>query len=540
MPPIERTPGAGPRQSPSGRALIEALKRPECYPHPVDRIELIETHLSWVLLTGDFAYKVKKPLDLGFADFGTLERRRHFCEEELRLNRRHAPAIYLEVVAIRDTPAGPVLHGNGAVTEHAVKMRQFPQEALASRQLEAGTLSHDDVRSLAKRVATFHAAAAVAEAPTPYGEPDTVLRAALENVDQMIGMGLPHEHQPKLHELRLWSQRHFAGLREAALARKVGGFVRECHGDLHLDNVVLLGGELTPFDGIEFNDALRWIDIASDVAFAVMDLATRGRPDLAWEFLDAYLEQTGDYAGLEMLRFYMVYRALVRAKVAMLRDPAESRALVHYLDLVQACARPGTAAVFIMHGLSGSGKTTVAGALARAIGAICIRSDVERKRLAGRLPLERTRSSVGAGLYAEDSTRATYEKLRSLAAQIVRNGFPVIVDAAFLRRWQRELLRRAAEEARVPFTIVSLKTDIRIQRERMGARLRGGSDASEANNAVLDHQLADQEPLSASELLGTLTIDGNKPPTGPSRQAVIRDLTARSGLAPDSILVPRG
>jgi aminoglycoside phosphotransferase family enzyme len=290
-------------------ARIDALMRPECYPHPVERIRLIETHLSWVLLTGEHAYKVKKPVDLGFADFSTLERRRHFCEEELRLNRRYAPSIYLDVVGIRETPRGPALRGDGPVIEYAVKMRQFPQDALASRMLEAGALSRDHVRSLAERIAAYHARAAVAGTVTrhgePPGEPDAVLGAALENIDQLTGMGLPHERQLKLHELRLWTQRHFAGLREAALARKVGGFVRECHGDLHLDNVALLDGTLTPFDGIEFNDKLRWIDVASDVAFAVMDLAAHGRPDLAWEFLDAYLEQTGDYAGLEMLRFYI-------------------------------------------------------------------------------------------------------------------------------------------------------------------------------------------------------------------------------------------
>ncbi len=537
MPPVDLPVERAALEHPfRGPALIEALRRPECYPHPVDRIEVIETHLSWVLLTGSHAYKVKKPLDLGFADFSTLERRQRFCEEEVRLNRRYAPSIYLGVAEIRGTPAGPALHGDGPVIEYAVRMRQFAQEALASRMLAAGALSRDHVRSLAERVAAFHARAAVAGPVTPRGEPpgepDAVLAVALGNIDQMIGMSLPHEHLPKLHELRLWTQRHFAGLREAALARKVGGFIRECHGDLHLDNVVLLGAELAPFDGIEFNDALRWIDVASDAAFAVMDLAARGRSDLAWEFLDAWLEHTGDYAGLEMLRFYAVYRALVRAKVAMLRDPAGSDALARYLGLAQACAKPGLPAVLIMHGLSGSGKTTVAGALGRALGAIRIRSDVERKRLAGRPPLERTRSGTGTGLYAEAATRATYEKLRSVASEVVRSGFPVIVDAAFLRRWQRDLLRGAAEEGHVAFTIVSLRADVGTLRDRIRSRRASGSDASEANEAVLEHQLASQDPLSAREMLSTLTLDAGEAPGGEKWPAVVRDLVSRSGLAP--------
>jgi aminoglycoside phosphotransferase family enzyme/predicted kinase len=531
MPPVDLPVEAAGLEPPlRGPVLIEALKRPECYPHPVDRIELIETHLSRVFLTGKYVYKIKKPLDLGFADFSTLERRRRFCEEELRLNRRHAPAIYLEVVAIRDTPTGPALHGDGPVVEYAVKMRQFPQEALASRMLAAGALTGDHLRSLAERVAAFHAQAAVAGASTPHGQPDSVLAAALENIRQMIGLHLSTGHQARLHDLWLWTEHHFAALRETFRTRKSGGFVRECHGDLHLDNVVLLDGTLAPFDGIEFNDTLRWIDIVCDAAFAVMDLVARGRPDLAWEFLDAWLEYTGDHAGLEMLRFYMVYRALVRAKVALLRDRSETGGFARYFDLARACVRPGTAAVFIMHGVSGSGKTTVAGALGQALGAIRIRSDVERKRLAGRSPLERTQSGIGAGLYAEDATRATYEKLRSLAAQIFRSGFPVIVDAAFSRRWQREMLRSAAEEAHVAFTIVSLRADERTLRERIRARHAAGADASEADLSVLKHQIERQEPLSAEEHLSTLTMDSALPPEGPRWAACVRDLASRSGL----------
>jgi len=522
-----------------GPALIQALKRPECYPHPVDRIELIETHLSWVLLAGRYVYKVKKPLDLGFADFSTLERRRHFCEEELRLNSRYAPAIYLDVVGIRGTPSAPALHGDSPVIEYAVKMRRFPQELLASRMLEAGKLSRDQARSLAERVASFHAQAAVARASTPYGEPDAVLAAALENIRQLIGMVLPTIHQTMLHELWLWTERHFAGLRETIRARKSAGLIRECHGDLHLDNVALLDGAITPFDGIEFNDELRWIDIASDAAFTVMDLAAQGRPDLAWEFLDAWLEQTGDYAALELLPFYMIYRALVRAKVAWMRDPAEGGAFRRYLELARACAKPGVPAVFIMHGLSGSGKTTVATALGRAFGAIRIRSDVERKRLAGRSPLEQSHSGIGNGLYGEDATRATYEKLQSLATRLIRCGFPVVMDAAFLRRWQRDLLRRAAEDAHAPFTIVSLRTDAKTLRERIRARRDRGTDASEADEAVLQHQLAAQDPLAGSELLCTLTLDAAEAAGGEKWRAVVRDLSARSGLTSGNVFAAK-
>jgi aminoglycoside phosphotransferase family enzyme/predicted kinase len=530
---------AGPARPPAtGRALIEALMRPERYPHPVERIDLVETHLSWVFLTGSYAYKIKKPLDLGFADFSTLERRHHCCREELRLNARYAPDLYLEVVTIRDTPRGPALHGEGPAVEYAVKMRQFPADALGARMIEAGALSLDHARGLGDTVAGFHARAAIARQGTPWAEPESVLGSALENIAHMLRLRLPEQETLKLQALWSWTEARFAGLRETFARRKAEGFVRECHGDLHLANLVMLDGALAPFDGIEFNDALRWTDVAADVAFAVMDFAAHRRGDLGVTFLNAWLEHSGDYGALEPMRFYLVYRALVRAKVALLRRAPDHEEFMRYLGTAQGYARPGAGAVFIMHGLSGSGKTTVAGALARALGAVHVRSDVERKRLAGQPAAARTHSGIGGGIYGEEGTRATYARLATLAAGIAGAGFAVIVDAAFLRHWQRELLRRAARGAQVPFTIVSVRAEERTLRERVKARHAAASDASEADGAVLEHQLAAQDPLFGDELLGTLTLDATATLSGPGWSACVRDLLARSGLAAGAGLIP--
>jgi aminoglycoside phosphotransferase family enzyme/predicted kinase len=522
----------------SVHALTEALRRPGSYPHPVCRIAVVETHLSWVFLTGSYAYKIKKPLDLGFADFSTLERRRHCCEEELRLNARYAPGLYLEVVAIRATRDGAALHGDGPVIEYAVKMRQFPGEALAASMIAAGVLSPGQAWALGGTVAAFHARAAVAGPGTPWAAPEAVLGDALENIAHMLRLRLPEQDALKLQALWSWTEARYAGLRETLARRKSEGFVRECHGDLHLGNVVLLDGALAPFDGIEFNEALRWTDVAADVAFTVMDFAAHGRGDLAVTFLDAWLEHTGDHGALAPLRFYLVYRALVRAKVALLRQPRDQAEFARYFATAQGYARPGAGAVFIMHGLSGSGKTTVAGALAQALGAVRIRSDVERKRLAGRPALARTDSEIAAGIYGEDDTRATYARLATLAEGIAGAGFAVIVDAAFLRRWQRELLARAARAADVPCTIVSVRAGESMLRERVQARDAAAADASEAGVAVLEHQLATQDPLSGDEMLGTLTLDGTAARSGPGWTACVRDLLARSGLAPGAGLVP--
>jgi predicted kinase len=261
-----------------------------------------------------------------------------------------------------------------------------------------------------------------------------------------------------------------------------------------------------------------------------MDFAAHRRGDLGTAFLDAWLEQTGDYDALGPLRFYLVYRAMVRAKVALLRRPPDDAEFARYLATAQGYARRGTAAILVMHGLSGSGKTTVAGALAQALAAVRIRSDVERKRLSGQPALARTHSAIGAGIYGEEETRATYARLAALAARIAGAGFPVIVDAAFLRHWQRELLRRAARVASVSFTIVSVRAREQALRERIRARHAAAGDASEADEAVLDHQLATQDPLFGDELLGTVTLEGDAARSGPGWDACVRDLAARAGI----------
>ena len=517
-------------RSAASRRLVEGLRRAECYPHPVGEIRLLETHISWVLLAGDYAYKVKKPVDLGFADFSTLERRRRFCQEELRLNARLAPAIYLDVVAIGDEAARPRIGGEPAI-EYAVKMRRFPDDALGSAMLAASTLSQARVIELAGRIADFHARAPVAPSSTPFGEPHVVLRSALENITHILAHCVHDAERTELQGLRHWTERHFERLRETFIARKAGGRVRECHGDLHLGNVACLDGKMSAFDGIEFNEELRWIDVMSEIAFMVMDLSAHARPDLAWLFLNEYLERTGDYEGLAVLAYYTVYRALVRAKVGCLRSgapdgrlPAETR---RYLDLAEASGHPGRAAIVIMHGLSGSGKTVAAAELMQRLGAIRVRSDVERKRLAGMDALGRSRSGVGAGLYDRDATQATYSRLETLARAAVENGYRAIVDAAFLQRGPRDRLRALAEELHVPFRIVSLDAPDGVLRSRVAARAAAGSDPSEADAAVLEHQIRTQEPLAADELTRADRIDTERPASGARWQGLAADLAAR-------------
>jgi aminoglycoside phosphotransferase family enzyme/predicted kinase len=507
-------------RSSARKRLPASLLDPSCYPHPVRRIRLLETHLSWVFLTGDYAYKVKKPVDLGFVNFRTLARRRHACAEEVRLNRRLAPRLYLDVVAVRGTPRSPRIGGGGSVLDYAVRMRQFPQEALASRALAAGRFGARETDALADLIVGFHAGAPAAAPAERYGSPRSVLAYARQNFRQMLALANTPSDLETLRALRDWTEREHARRREVFAARKAAGFVRECHGDLHLGNVVLLDGRPVPFDCIEFSDELRFSDVMSEVAFLAMDLADRGRDDLAWRFVNRYLEATGDYPGIAVLRYYLVYRALVRAKVHLMRSMQAglarrervrlALAFRGYLRLAWRFAAPHRVPLVIAHGLSGSGKTTATQPLIEALGAIRVRSDIERKRMHGLPPLATSASEMGRGIYTRTANAATYRQLAGLARDIVRSGFPVVVDAAFLKRSEREALRAVAEELDVRYLILDLRAPLAVLRARVAARNARGDDASEADPAVLERQIETREPLTPAEMAASIAIDGRR------------------------------
>lgn len=503
-------------------ALAAALLDPTVYGDPSARVEKLETHISYVFLVGAHAYKIKKAVDLGFLDFRTLAARRFYCQEELRLNRRLAPALYLDVVAITGTPEHPVLGGEGAPIEYAVKMRRFPQEQLFNALLARGRLAASHLDELAEQIAAFHARAAAATPQDAFGTPEAVGRPALENFEQIRATPPAPPDAAGLDSLYEWTAARLRALDGELRARKQAGFVRECHGDFHLGNVALVDGDVTIFDCLEFSENLRWIDVVNEIAFMVMDLHDKRRPDLAARFLNRYLEITGDYAGLRLLGFYTAYRALVRAKVHWLRarQPGvaagdEARLLAQfrgYVGLARAQSRPSRAAIILTHGFSGSGKTTHTQSLLETVGAVRIRSDIERKRLHGLEALARTGSGLLAGAYGADATERTYERLLELAEVIAGAGYPVIVDATFLKRAQREPFRRLAHARDLPFAIIDFVAGEAVLRERIGRRERRREDASEAGIEVLEHQLAAHEPFEPDERAAVITYDAGRPP----------------------------
>ncbi len=494
------------------RILVEALCDPRRYPHPVDRVELIQTHISSVLLAGEFAYKIKKPYDLGFLDFTTLAARRHYCEEELRLNRRFSPDLYLEVVPITGSHDAPRLGGDGPAIEYAVKMRRFPPGALLPEVMARGELAREQIDTLARDVAALHGSVAVAGPDTPWGDIETLRAQARQNVEQIRPLLVTDRQKQALMELDRWTEDALQRLAPVFAARKASGFVRECHGDMHAGNMVVIDGRIRLFDCIEFNESFRWIDVMSEVAFFVMDMASHGRADLGWRFLNVYLEETGDYQGLALLRYYLVFRAVVRAKVAALgasqpgMTEGQRRAAwhnhEHYMALATRFRSPEPPLVVVMHGLSGSGKSTLAAGLAEHMGAIRIRSDVERKRLFGLKPLAR---STGLDIYTPEATVRTYDRLHALARTVTEAGFSVILDATYLKREERDAARTCVPGRRA--WVLACEAPAPVLRQRVATRYAAGSDAAEADLRVLDMQMRVQEPPAPDEAVLTVATD---------------------------------
>jgi aminoglycoside phosphotransferase family enzyme/predicted kinase len=496
---------------------IQGLKNPECYSHPVAQVQLVETHISWVVLTGLYAYKIKKPVKFSFVDFSTLEKRRWFCEEEVRLNRRLAPDVYLGIVPITGSQSAPRLDGQGTPFEFAVKMKQFSLEQGIQHILRIEEQPEVCMTQLAEKIATFHAQIEKAGEHSPYGNPDIIGQSMNECLDEIPLNFLPHTTQKVVATVEKWTQEEWRKLSDIFLWRKRAGFVRECHGDLHLGNIAMFEGRVCVFDALEFEPRLRWIDVMSEVAFLVMDLEKHGRQDLAFVFLNRYLELTGDYEGLRVFRLYQVYRALVRAKVAGLRlaqlaagGEEEERSkceLTAYVELAHRCTRCTFPALVLMHGVSGTGKTTVSSEIVKAMGAIRIRSDVERKRLFAETFKHQGKFPQDTGLYHSDITEHTYDQLRDFARTLIQYGFLVVVDATFLRHHQREKFMRLAHESRCPWFIVDVFAPQTVLTERIERRVYEGHDASDATVEVMRRQQETEEPFTQEEQVHVIIVD---------------------------------
>ncbi|MEE8126662.1 MAG: AAA family ATPase [Nitrospirales bacterium] len=508
---------------------VEALKDPTCYPHPVSQVTLVETHISWVVLTGEYAYKIKKPVAFSFVDFSTLGKRQWFCEEEVRLNRRLAPDVYLGVVPLTGSASAPQMDGPGEPFEFAVKMKQFSPDHELHQLLLTGEGHERLFYQLADRIAKFHGQIESVEATSPFGNSAMVWRPMGECLDEIPLHVLSPSTQEQLMEVRAWAKREWSSLQEDFTMRKNTGHVRECHGDLHAGNITLFEGDPCVFDALEFDPRLRWIDVMSEVAFFVMDLQKKGRAHLAWYFLNRYLEVTGDYRGMVVFRFYQVYRALVRAKVAGLRleqlkkgshDWARThQELIEYLNLSFRLIRPSSPILILMHGVSGTGKTTVSTEVLKALSALRVRSDVERKRRDGEEKRRGFEQEEGMGLYTPTITQATYEHLLDLANILLRAGYSVVVDATFLCLAQRTPFIELAHNLQLSWTILDIWAPKQVIRHRIQERTHEGQDASDATISVMEQQQETVESLTEEERPHAIRVDST------DGQAVQRAIT---------------
>ncbi|XZE54469.1 AAA family ATPase [Planctomycetaceae bacterium SH139] len=515
-------------------------------PHPPngsqeDCVQLHETHISWVLVTPEIALKIKKPLKNPFLDYRSLAQRLEACLAELSLNQRYASKLYQAVVAIRRTTEGLVvkpIFGLGATASSppdlndlppgtidvAVQMQAFPDGALLASQLAEQEVTPEQIDQFATHLADFHRRAEAVHAAANWGDADIVYEDQFDNIEYLTTCSqLPTSLQNDLERISRWQHQLDQSLREVFKQRREAGFVRACHGDLHLENVVLWDDELIPFDGIEFSERLRWIDIQSDASFTIMDLHAHGYHAIAHRFANSYFEATGDYQGLQVTRWYQIYRALVRAKVGAIRATQQHdsgvvaeerecwREVGHFLQVAAELSEPQKPMLAITFGLSGSGKTFGSQRYVDQQGFVRVRSDVERKRLfAGRndtllspKTAERQQKESGgeppADLYSPAATRQTYDRLAMIARLGIEQNVPMLVDATFLRRQDRDQFRRLAAELGVPFRLLAFTADPDTLRKRLRQRAERGDDASDADLQVLQQQLERIEPLTAEE-----------------------------------------
>ena len=492
-------------------SLIQALLKPSAYPHTVDKIELIETHISWVLLTGQYAYKIKKNVQFDFLDFSTLEKRHFYCQEELRFNRRFAPDLYLNVVPITGTPENPQINGSETILEYAVQMRQFDNQQLLSHIAERGELNAAMIDELALLTAEFHSHAAKDTSNSHFGTPQEIHHWFAGNFSHIKPLISDPGFLQQIDRLQQWGEQQYNKNISLMEQRKRDGFVRECHGDLHLGNIALINDKVTPFDGIEFNPGLHWIDVISEIAFVIMDLQQRGFHDYAYRFLNRYLSISGDYAGLTLLPYYLAYRALVRCKVALLRwqqhaQPLDMQEAKNYANLAERFSQPETPRLFITHGYSGSGKSTLSAQFAEIVGAIVLRSDIERKRLLD-ISQQSSTNAVNQGLYQPEYVKLVYDRLVELASSILDAGFTVLIDAAFLKSEQRSMFAALAAKKQLVFTVLDFQAPEQELQRRIIARQQSGTDASEATLEVLTHQLKTAQPFSAEEIKHVVCIN---------------------------------
>lgn len=493
--------------------LIAQMLEPGFYPHAVkEPVELIQTHISYVFLTGEYAYKIKKAVNFGFLDFSSLEQRRHFCHEEVRLNQRGAGEIYLEVLPISEVGDRFILEDESNPVEYVLKMHQFIEDDSFVSLFEQGKLTPELIAELGKFVAKFHQTAATNDYILAFGKVENVRQAFDENYQQTAGYIGRAQTDSQFTETQAYTDNFFATRTALFEQRITQKWIKECHGDLHLRNIAFWKDQVLLFDCIEFNEPFRFVDVMYDIAFAVMDLDARSRSDLGNIFLNTYVEQTGDWEGLQLLPLYLSRQAYVRAKVTsfLLDDPnipaadkeqAAKVAANYYYLAWKYTQVPAVGKIVVMAGLSGSGKSTVGRYIAKTDQAIHLRSDAVRKHLGG-VALDQ---KGGADLYTPAMTQKTYDRLLELGLLLANQGFTVVLDAKFDQQALRAPVIAAAQKENIPLHIYHCTAPLEVLVDRLNNRV---GDVADATADLLPQQQL--EPFTPTEQSLVTTLDTTK------------------------------
>lgn len=515
-------------------ALIRQMQQPEFYPYLPESVELIQTHISWVFIAGDEVYKVKKPVDFGFLDFTTLEKRKFYCEEELRLNRRLAPSIYLDVVAIRQDHSGRASFvGDGVVIEYAVRMKKLPLDRMLKTLLAENRMPDKTMDALAKKIAQFHKTAQTGGAIDEMGAISTIKQNNEENFAQTQKYIDITISAPQYGFIKEYVEKFLKANSQLFEKRVANHKIRDCHGDLHLEHICV-ADEIIVFDCIEFNERFRFGDTAAEVAFLTMDLDFNGYPDHAEDFTRAYLHHSGDEEMSPLLNFYRSYYAYVRGKVTSFRldqqelPPAErnglKRTAAKYFDLAFTyAARLEKPVLIITTGLIGSGKSFQARHLAARLGAEIIRTDVLRKEMLNIPPTEKHPDAFGEGIYSAGISQKTYEKAMELSAEIIRRGKSVIIDASFSTRAQRALAVSLADRLGVSYYVIECTCPDELVKKRLAIREHDKNNPSDGRWEILVEQKKYYEPVGEIPSGYYFRVDTSKD-TEDSRCRMVRDI----------------
>ena len=504
-------------------SILKSLMKPAAYPVAGQAVELLQTHISWIFLTDTHAFKLKKPVNFGFLDFSTLDKRRFYCNEELRLNRRLSPDIYERVVELRSTPDGAAFHGNGTVIDYAVMMKRLPADRMLDRLVEQGDVTAADMKNIAGVISTFHANADSSPHISEYGSIEQIMFNWEENFRQLLPFETTTFPRPDRETIRTYVATFLDSHHDLFVRRVRQGFIRECDGDLHLENICLVGNKVYIFDCIEFNERFRCCDTAADIAFLLMDLDVHGRPDLSEAVFSSYVEASGDVEIASLTTFYKVYRAVVRGKVESLQmkdagisrqahQIAQQRAWRYFRLARGYCERSRLRpTLFITCGTTGCGKSSLAQQVGFELGIQIFNSDSIRKQLAGLTPETPVLAQYRQGLYAEGMNRVTYQELLRLAEGELAAGRSVLIDAGFRSAAERAACRRLASSYSAELVILLVTCNAEEQARRLSARSADGHSISDGRLELLEQQERDFEyPCPAEGRL--ITISTAAPP----------------------------